>query len=61
MQILEPIYRDSGGSSRKLEQTGFAFGRPASDTLPEPLDNFIGRLISSVVRKLAPVVTDKRE
>lgn len=61
LQILEPVDRDSGGSCCELEQTGFAFGWPAPDALPEPLDDFVGRLISSVVRELAPVITCKRE
>jgi len=59
LQILEPVDRDSGGSSSELEQAGFTFGRPASNALPKPLDDLVTHLISSVVRELAPVVTDR--
>ena len=44
-----------------MEQTGFPFGRPAADTFPEPLDDFVVHFVPSVVGEFAPVVTRKNK
>ena len=57
MQILESVDRNPRRASRELEQAGFALRRPAADALPEPLDDFVVELVTTVVSELSPVVT----
>lgn len=58
LQILETVDRNARRASCKLQQTGLALRWPATDALPEPLDDLIVDFVATVVRKLAPVVTN---
>lgn len=56
LKIFESIDRDTRSSGRKLEETRLALGGPRSDTLPEPLNDFVIHLVTTVVGVLGPVV-----
>jgi hypothetical protein len=59
LQVLEPVDRYPRRSSDKLKETRLALGGPTTDALPEPLNNFIRLVISSVIRELVQIITDK--
>lgn len=56
LKVLEPVDRDTRCARGELQEARLALGRPAAHTLPEPLDDFVGHLIPTVIRKLGPVV-----
>ena len=59
LQILEPVDRYTGCASGELQQARLAFGRPASNALPEPLDDFVVHLVTTIVGVLGPVVAER--
>jgi hypothetical protein len=59
LQVLEAIDRHPGSARRKLKQTGLSVWRPATDALPEPLDDFVRLFVSTIIGVLDPVVAAK--
>lgn len=60
LQILEAVDRDTRRARGKLQEARFALRWPASDALPEPLDDFVVDFVSAVVRELGPIVAVTR-
>jgi hypothetical protein len=56
LQVFESIDRNSGSSSRKLQQSALLLGIPGTNALPEELDDLICFSVSSIVGVLLPVV-----
>lgn len=60
LQILEAVDRDTRRARSKLQEARFALRWPASDALPEPLDDFVVDFVSAIVRELGPIVAVTR-
>ena len=57
LQVLEPVHRDARRPCSELEKVGFLLWRPASDDLPEPLDDLVVGVVTAIVGEPRPVVT----
>lgn len=59
LQIFEAIDGYARSSGRKLKKSRFALRRPAADAFPEPLDDFVVHLVSTIIREFRPVVASQ--
>src|ERR1700737_4893893 len=56
LKVLEAVDWDTGGACGKLEETRFLLAIPASNSLPEELDNFIRLSVASIVGVFLPIL-----
>jgi hypothetical protein len=60
LKILETIDGDSRGAGGKLKEAGFLLGGPRAKDLPEPGDDLVFFIVTTIVGKLGPIIPEKR-
>jgi hypothetical protein len=57
LEVLESIHRYTRSSRCKLKETGLAFRRPGTNTLPKPFNDLISLFVTAVIREFRPVIS----
>ena len=61
LKVLETVDRYPRGSGGELEEAGFLLWGPRAKDLPEPGDDFVFSIITTVVGELGPIIPGKKK